>query len=41
MKKKKPLRKPPLCKECGKYPADSPSKICAGCQAYREHTGHF
>lgn len=26
------------CAECGKYPADWPSKICQGCAAYREHT---
>jgi hypothetical protein len=35
------VRKPRLCEECGKNPADTPSKICVGCQAYREHTGHF
>lgn len=28
-----------MCDECGKYPADLPSKICPGCEAYREHTG--
>ena len=28
----------PMCDECGKYPADPPSKLCPGCQAYREHT---
>ena len=26
------------CQECGKYPADAPSKICVGCAAYKEHT---
>ena len=31
----------PVCEECGVYRADPPSKICVGCQAYREHTGHF
>ena len=31
--------KPQICDECGKYPADLPSKLCAGCEAYREHTG--
>lgn len=25
------------CEECGKYRADPPSKLCPGCQAYREH----
>lgn len=30
-----------MCDECGKYPADLPSRICPGCDAYREHTGHF
>jgi hypothetical protein len=28
-----------MCDECGKYPADLPSKLCSGCEAYREHTG--
>lgn len=28
-----------VCKECGKYPADPPSKLCPGCEAYREHSG--
>lgn len=32
-------RRPRLCEECGVYPADPPSKICPGCEAYREHTG--
>ena len=26
-----------MCEECGKNPADLPSRICPGCQAYREH----
>lgn len=26
-----------LCEECGVYPADLPSKICPGCEAYQEH----
>ena len=26
------------CEECGKNWADWPSKICPGCEAYREHT---
>jgi len=28
-----------LCEDCGKFPADYPSKLCPGCQVYREHTG--
>ena len=27
-----------VCIECGKWPADSPSTRCQGCNAYREHT---
>lgn len=26
-----------MCSECEKYPCDPPSKLCPGCQAYREH----
>jgi hypothetical protein len=26
-----------MCEECGKNPADLPSRICPGCEAYREH----
>jgi hypothetical protein len=26
-----------VCIECGKYAADLPSKLCPGCDAYREH----
>lgn len=26
-----------LCSECGKEKRDTPSKLCPGCQAYREH----
>lgn len=33
------LLRPAICEECGKYPADPPSKLCPGCEAYREHTG--
>lgn len=29
--------KPDLCEECLQYPADPPSKLCTGCQAYKEH----
>lgn len=29
-----------LCEDCGKCWADYPSKLCPGCEAYREHTGH-
>jgi hypothetical protein len=28
---------PPRCESCGINPADPPSKLCVGCQAYREH----
>ena len=28
-----------LCADCGKNWADYPSKLCPGCEAYREHTG--
>lgn len=31
--------KPLLCEECGIYPADPPRNLCAGCDAYRDHTG--
>ena len=27
------------CDDCGKNWADRPSKLCPGCEAYREHTG--
>ena len=30
---------PKLCEDCGKNWADWPSKLCPGCEAYREHTG--
>lgn len=30
-----------MCKECGKYPADLPSRLCPGCEAYREHTAIY
>ena len=30
--------RPRMCEDCGKYPADWPSKTCAGCDAYAEHT---
>jgi hypothetical protein len=26
------------CVECGIYLADPPSRLCPGCEAYREHT---
>jgi hypothetical protein len=26
------------CDECGIYMADPPSRLCPGCQAYKEHT---
>lgn len=28
---------PKMCEECGKYPADLPSNLCCGCDAYKEH----
>ncbi len=33
---KKP-RPSPMCEECGVNRADPPSRLCPGCQAYREH----
>lgn len=30
-------RKTALCGECGIYPADPPSRLCPGCEAYQEH----
>jgi hypothetical protein len=35
--KKRPKKRPSLCEGCGQNPADAPSKLCVGCQAYREH----
>lgn len=29
------------CYECEVNYADTPSKLCPGCQAYREHTGQI
>lgn len=31
------IGKPPKCSDCGIHPADPPSKMCSGCEAYREH----
>lgn len=31
-------RSPPVCAQCGKFPADPPSLLCPGCEAYQEHT---
>lgn len=36
---KKRLQKPPKCLECGVNRADPPSRLCPGCEAYREHKG--
>ena len=36
-KKKKLSEKPKLCEECYVNYADPPSKLCPGCQAYKEH----
>lgn len=33
-----PTLLPPLCEDCGEFYADPPSKLCPGCEAYREHT---
>lgn len=30
-----------LCEDCCENAADLPSKLCPGCEAYREHTGAF
>lgn len=30
-------KKPLICESCGVNRADPPSKLCSGCQAYREH----
>lgn len=27
-----------LCDSCGQNPADFPSKLCVGCEAYKDHT---
>ena len=32
-----PKPQPAKCAECDRYYADPPSKLCPGCQAYREH----
>jgi hypothetical protein len=29
-----------MCEACGTYPADAPSKLCVGCNDYKEHTGY-
>lgn len=31
-------KEPKMCDECGVNRADPPSKLCPGCQAYKEHT---
>lgn len=31
-------KRPPMCEDCGKDRSDPPSKLCPGCQAYKEHT---
>ena len=30
-------RKPPICDECGIHLSDPPSKLCPGCEAYKDH----
>ena len=32
-----PDNSPKMCEECGEYPADLPSNLCCGCDAYKEH----
>lgn len=32
---------PRVCDDCGKNPAEAHSRVCAGCDAYRDHTGHW
>jgi hypothetical protein len=29
------------CEECGQNWVEKKGEICPGCEAYREHTGHF
>jgi hypothetical protein len=29
---------PPMCADCGVNRSDPPSKLCPGCEAYRDHT---
>ena len=29
------------CDECNQNYVDAKGEICPGCEAYREHTGHF
>lgn len=31
------FKKPPMCEGCSVNRSDPPSKLCVGCQAYREH----
>lgn len=30
-----------VCEACGKNAADPPSKLCPGCEAYKDHTGEI
>ena len=32
-----PDNSPKMREECGEYPADLPSNLCCGCDAYKEH----
>ena len=32
-----PDNSPKMCEECGQYPADLPSNLCCGFDAYKEH----
>ncbi len=31
------LSEPVMCDSCGKHPADLPSCLCPGCEAYQQH----
>jgi rubrerythrin len=29
------------CRECGEHPIGLDDGLCPGCDAYRDHTGHY
>ncbi len=29
------------CDDCGEHPIGIDDKLCPGCDAYRDHTGHY
>lgn len=35
--KRRRERMPKVCDSCGQNPPDPPSRLCPGCQAYRDH----